>query len=294
MWRRDYLRAIRKFRADGHPIYYLDETWVNAGDASAKVWMDNTITSKRDAHSRGLSTGARNPTGKGKRLIVLHIGSTAGFVPDGLLCFESKKNTADYHDEMNGDTFLEWFEKILPKLEDNAVIVMDNAPYHSMKSEKVPTGSCRKSEIIEWLQSKGKTVDTTMVKAELLRIVAAMKDKFNKYVIDEKATENNKVVLRLPPYHCELNPIDMIWAMVKGHVKRNNTTFKIGDVKRLLQEGLERVTAENWSNCVRHVINEEQNFWEIDKIVDRMIDNMAPIRFSVGPDYDTDSSDSDD
>lgn len=50
-------------------------------------------------------------------------------MPDGH--FEFKKSTADYHDEMNGDTFLEWFEKILPLLEENVIIVMDNAPYHS-------------------------------------------------------------------------------------------------------------------------------------------------------------------
>jgi len=33
----------------------------------------------------------RNPSGKGKRLIVLNIGSEEYFIPDALLCFESKK-----------------------------------------------------------------------------------------------------------------------------------------------------------------------------------------------------------
>ncbi|KMQ85527.1 hypothetical protein RF55_15865 [Lasius niger] len=103
--------------------------------------MDETIKSKKDAFLRGLTTGPANPRGKGKRLIVLHIGSAAGFVPDGLLCFESKTDTGDYHDEMNGNTFLEWFKNILPSLEDNAVIVMDNAPYHSVKLEKLPNTS---------------------------------------------------------------------------------------------------------------------------------------------------------
>ncbi|XP_029659120.1 uncharacterized protein LOC115233052 [Formica exsecta] len=185
LWRRNYLRAVKKFREEGRPIYYLDETWVNAGDVSAKVWIDSKINSKKDAFLRGLSTGPSNPTGKGKRLIVLHIGSTAGFVPKGLLCFESKNNTADYHDEMNGDTFLEWFEKILPSLEDNAVIVMDKAPYYSMKLEKIPNTSWKKAAIIEWLENKSKTADTTMLKVELLLIVDLIKDNYNKYVIDE-------------------------------------------------------------------------------------------------------------
>lgn len=60
---------------------------------------------------------------------------------DGLLCFEYEKNIADYQDEMNGDTFFEWFEKLLPSLEANAIIVMDNAPYHPMKIEKILNAS---------------------------------------------------------------------------------------------------------------------------------------------------------
>ncbi|XP_029679990.1 uncharacterized protein LOC115245703 [Formica exsecta] len=240
-----------------------------------------------------MSTGPSNPTGKGKRLIVLHIGSTAGFVPDGLLCFESKKNTADYHDAMNGDTFLEWFEKILPSLEDNAVIVMDKAPYYSMKLEKIPNTSWKKAAITEWLESKGKTADTTMLKVELLQIVDLIKDNYNKYVIDETAKTHNKTVLRLPPYYCELNPIEMVWSMVKGYVKSYNNTFKINNVKTLLEQGVERVTAEHWNNFVRHIIEEEKKFWEIDEIADRMIDNIPPLIINVGGESDFDTDDSD-
>jgi hypothetical protein len=42
--------------------------------------------------------------------------SSDGFVPGGLLCFESKTNSTDYHDEMNDDTFYEWFVKTQPLL----------------------------------------------------------------------------------------------------------------------------------------------------------------------------------
>ncbi|KAE9522234.1 hypothetical protein AGLY_017372 [Aphis glycines] len=107
MWRRNFIRNIRLYRSEGRTIYYLDETWVNAGACANKVWVDKTVTSSRDAFLKGLTTGPKNPTGKEKRLIVVHIGSTNGFVEGGLLCFESKKNTADYHDEMNGDSFYE-------------------------------------------------------------------------------------------------------------------------------------------------------------------------------------------
>ena len=32
-------------------------------------------------------------------------------------------------------------------------------------------------------------------------------------------------VVRLPVAHCELNPIDMVWSQVKGHVKENNRKY---------------------------------------------------------------------
>jgi len=79
-----------------------------------------------------------------------------------------------------------------------------------------------------------------MVKAELLQIVALEKYKFDKYVINDIAKQDNKTILRLPPYYCELNPIEMVWSMVmlKGYVKSNNNTFKIQDVKLLLEQGI--------------------------------------------------------
>lgn len=43
---------------------------------------------------------------------------------------------ADFHKEMTGAVFEEWFTKILSKLKQNSVVVLDNAPYHSRKVEK--------------------------------------------------------------------------------------------------------------------------------------------------------------
>lgn len=45
---------------------------------------------------------------------------------------------------------------------------------------------------------------------------------YDKYVIDEEALKCGKKVLRLPPYHCELNAIELARSVVKNHVKTNN------------------------------------------------------------------------
>ena len=69
-------------------VYYLDETWLNAGHTRTHVWKDETVKSSRQAFLSGLSAGLKNPSGKGKRLIITHIGSETGFVDGGLWIFE--------------------------------------------------------------------------------------------------------------------------------------------------------------------------------------------------------------
>lgn len=286
IWRRNYLREIRKYRREGRRIFYLDETWINAGHTVQKTWHDNTITSARQGFIEGLSSGFRPPSGKGKRLIITHIGNEDGFIDGGLLEFESKK-TGDYHEDMTADVFEEYFEQMLDLIPQGSIIVMDNASYHSRRCENLPTTAWRKAEIIDWLSVKNITFEDDMVKRELLDIVKVYRNKYIRHVIDEMAKNRGIEVLRLPPYHCELNPIELVWAQVKGDVARNNTTFKLNDVKKLMENALNKVTPERWKNCVSHVLKEEDKFWQLDNLVDITLD---PIVISVNTqDSDSDS-----
>ncbi|KAL4127546.1 hypothetical protein QTP88_011713 [Uroleucon formosanum] len=254
-WHRKYLESIKHYRLSGRSLYYLDETWVNAGETSTKSWVDTTISSPRDAFLRGLTTGQKGLSGMGKRLIVLHIGSSDGFVPGGLLSFESKKNTSDYHDEMNGDTFYDWFIKILPSPKENAVIASN------------------KQEIKDWLENEGQIAQPELLKSQLLELANQFKPLSDKYVIDEIAKENNKIVLRwLPPYHCELNPIELAWSWIKNYVRMHNTTFKLQDVHNLLKDAVEHVTSEMWTNFIGQVIKEEDKLWRVDHLSDEVFD----------------------
>ncbi|XP_077502411.1 uncharacterized protein LOC144113293 [Amblyomma americanum] len=84
-------------------IIYLDETWVKAGHTKEYVWQDKTVKSSQDAFLKGLTTELAAPSGKGARLILVHVvGSATGFVRDAADFFRAKKgNHADYHSEMN-------------------------------------------------------------------------------------------------------------------------------------------------------------------------------------------------
>ena len=57
-------------------------------------------------------------------------------------------------------------------------------------------------------------------------------------------------VLRLPPYHCQYNPIELIWAHHKGNVAKKNN-FKMEDLKNLVRESLSLITPQNWLEAVQ-------------------------------------------
>jgi len=76
-----------------------------------------------------------------------------------------------------------------------------------------------------------------------------------------------------PPYHCELNPIELAWSSVKRYVKSNKSTFKLPDVKKLLIDGVNQCTSEMWKNFVQHTIKEEDKFWDVDFVIDKIMDD---------------------
>ncbi|XP_061168146.1 uncharacterized protein LOC133199989 [Saccostrea echinata] len=287
--RHTYLRSIRNFREAGRPIVYLDETWLNTNHVARGDWVDcpRTSTSAFESHRGG--HGRFVPPGKGSRLIIVDAGSSAvGMIPGSCLMFESKTGTHDYHDEMNSGNFTRWFtEQLLPNLPGNSVIVMDNASYHSHldPESKCPTSSARKAEIQSWLDRKGIHYTPAMIKAELLTLVKQHKPR-PKYVIDDLASQAGHTVLRLPPYHCELNPIELVWAELKSFVARSNTTFKKDKVMELFNQARSAYDVEKWRRVESHVINEvETKLWKLDGVQD---DEVAPVIIDL-----TDSEDSD-
>jgi len=47
----------------------------------------------------------------------------------------------------------------------------------------------------------------------------------------------------------------------------NNTTFKLPDDHKLLIDGVKHVTPKMWKNLVKHTMEEEEKFWEIDFVI---------------------------
>lgn len=283
--RHGYLTRVKQLRLTGRCFVYLDETWLNSHHTVSKCWLDE--------EGKG---GLKVPTGKGSRLIVLHGGTRHGFVSNGLLCFQSKTNSSDYHDEMDGERFKQWFkEQLLPNIPEHSIIVMDNASYHSTLLEKVPTlSSGKKADMQAWLDRHNISYSKNMIRVQLNQLILQNKPRFPSYIIDTLAESHGHSIVRLPPYHCELNPIELIWAQSKGGVAIKNNTFKLSDVKKLLEESISNVTADNWRKAELHVIKLEEEMYESEVRIDSELssEQLATFRFCIGDDDETSDSES--
>ena len=83
-------------------------------------------------------------------------------------------------------------------------------------------------------------------------------------VVDALAEDGGVMVYRLPSYHCEPNPIELVWSQMEHHVAANNTEFKVFLIERLINNGAACVTEEHWRNYYCHVETEEETTWNAD------------------------------
>ena len=94
-WRERYLRAIKKFRENNpdKDIVYTDETWLNQGHRTKKVWVDVESLknlSRRQPGYNDLTIGCTKPsTGKGSRLIISDAMTDKGPVDGSLWIFKA-------------------------------------------------------------------------------------------------------------------------------------------------------------------------------------------------------------
>lgn len=261
-----------------------------SGHSVNKKWTDTTIQSSRQAFTQGLSTGLKSPSGLGPRFALLHAGGDNGFVVGAENTFLCKKNTADVHSEMDAETYEDWFNnKLLPNIPEHSVVVLDNASYHTRKLEKLPTAAWRKGQIIEWLTEKNIPLHNDMLKRDLLACVSEVRSQYDKNIIDEFALNKGHDVLRLPPYHCELNPIEMVWAQVKHYIKMHNTTFKQRDIGQLIVEGYQNVTINNWQNYIRHIKDIESKMWIVDNLQDDVEEFIINVTHSSSSDQNSET-----
>ena len=259
--RRDYLRAkLANRNTDGSlkcPEVYLDETYINKNHSSPFTCYledDGPLVNK--------------PSGVGPRLIVVHEITKDGWVEGAQLVFEAKKRTGDYHGQMNWDNFSKWFkDQLLPNIPPKSLIILDNARYHNVYVDNFfPSKSSSKKQLQRWLTRNGYPWREDMLKSELLELCTRLAP-VPEYQLDVLAAEKKMSVLRTPPYHPELQPIETCWAVVKNYMT-DNCDFTMKGLRERLPEGFAKVTRHTCQEIIAKVIEQEDNYWTEDEKLD--------------------------
>ncbi|XP_062531792.1 uncharacterized protein LOC134201289 [Bombyx mori] len=276
-WRARYIEKMRKNRTvEKRPVVFLDETYIHNTYHAKSCWQSAEVP--------GLFT----TESVGSRWIIAHVGSENGFVENALLIFKSQSKSSDYHDDMNSGNFLKWItEKVIPNLPEKSLVVMDNAPYHCTQLNKAPTMANFKSEMQQWLREKNLNFELTWTKAVLFDLIKQNKGQPT-YAVDELLKSYNHEILRLPPYHCDLNPIEKIWSLVKKRVAEKNVDQDPKKNLKLTEEAFTSVTPEDWFVQCKHVEHLEDEYFRNHGLMDEEMDRII---ISTASDSETESDD---
>ncbi|KAL0895149.1 hypothetical protein ABMA27_013600 [Loxostege sticticalis] len=215
---------------------YLDESYIHSSYKVKKCWQSIE------------TAGILTDISKGKRWILIHAGSEKGFVPNALVVFSGVNKQEDYHSEMNQKNFTKWVtEKLIPNITEPSII------------NKAPTSAKRVSELREWLIENNISFDPHLRKPSLLALVRKHKPE-PQYEIDEIFGEFGHTVVRLPPYHCDLNPIELIWANAK---------------QKITMEAFDSITVQDWKNACEHIKKIEKEYYDRGRTLYDDIDQLV-------------------
>ena len=187
---------------------------------------------------------------------------------------------------MNGEIFQHWVTtQLLPLLEQPSVLVMDNAPYHSILTEesRCPTSGTRISDLIEWLEHRNIPFPQHATRPELLYICRQNRPE-PEYKVDNTIREWGHEVVRLPPAHPELNAIEQVWGHMKRYVRSSLQRFTRADLQARMEEARLTITGDVWTGAVRR----SRAFEDSYRSTDNMHDSIDPVIVNLDSDSDDD------
>ena len=205
-----------------------------------------------------------------------------------------KKETKDYHGMFDSKYYLPWFDKLLNSLDErnikNAVIVMDNAAYHKTLPDGTPRKSkCKKADMIEAC-CKFKIRHDASETCEVLwgKLSEYIKKNIRPEIVKE-ARDRGHELLYSAPHYSDLEPIETVWAIVKGRVGRQynaDTTF--ATVRERLEKAFDEVSSHEVGGCIKKA---HKRLDELHKLVMKLDEHWD--QDEMESDYPSDSASDD-
>jgi hypothetical protein len=107
------------------------------------------------------------------------------------------------------------------------------------------------------------------------------KPRQKRYVLDDVLSAHGHMVLRLPPYHPDLNAIEDIWGDAKQWIGHHNITFKLDDMWQLCEQWFAEIGETEWGAICRHVQNVEQNYIETEWLMELEVEKLVSVFVAV-------------
>ena len=190
------------------------------------------------------------------KLSTLEKKDRGGIVPNSVWSFcpqQKKDHKGDYHKVFKADNFEQWWrDQLIPNLHQPSIIIMDNASYHKGYVDKYPKANARKAEFVAFCVAKNIDFDVRDTKPILRDKVRAYK-KTQKTACELMAEEHGHKVLYTPPYHSDLQPIELLWAKLKGNIGRKYDTDTTMTVLKERLDG-EFTLALDWNESIEGFI----------------------------------------
>ena len=96
-----------------------------------------------------------------------------------------------------------------------------------------------------------------------MRVVLVNHDDFKtgKIIVEHRLNQHGHVVLFIPKFHCELNPIEQIWGQAKVFT-HTHTNFTLVQLHQIVDPALDSVTTDLMCKYFRRVDEYERAYLE--------------------------------
>jgi hypothetical protein len=185
------------------------------------------------------------------------------------LIFEGLIDSEDYHKNMDGQVFMQWVQnRLIPTFKRSfpgkkLILLLDNASYHHPRgADWVNPNKMSKYELAVWItdrvdsitvqrdgtskyfgktslfQSASRYAPTVEEMRGWVKAYLLQHPSFNRTLLRQAFDAEAWQLLYTPPYCCECQPIELLWAHVKNYVGRQmGDDHSVAGVTQLARKG---------------------------------------------------------
>lgn len=248
-------------------------------------------------HSEDKNAVESKPPRKGKRVCFVAAirgpghNAESGLVPGSFWCFtptNSAHHSGDYHSAFNSVNYINWVKsQLLPNLLDPSILIIDNASYHKRQPADTPNvGRMKKADVLVVLDQKGLHYPEKVTAVEAKLLLKSWLRQNVEMEIVQLARAAGHEVLFTPPCYSDLQPIELLWAKVKGAAAR---TYKKGitfrEVRDNLEKQFEELVSEDGATSIGKIID------SVDETISKLLTQIAREEEQAAQEQGANSSD---